>query len=366
MSDQLKKYSLLCPFCKDTINFEITQRELQSLYSSGLAKITIDPHGNPLHIIDVYIDQDELIRGAFPIFGEIETKVSLQNHYITDATSEILPQTGRVQGVTIVPFTISVDNGPLRNYNEEIFFPEVYQNYKIDKKVRSEPVSVDCFLNAFRSAPDNKPIITLLISKRYSEGYNNAVKAKEVLRKENPTKAENVHLIDTKTTGPMMKLMMNKALEMDEEGQSLQEILEYMNWICDKHISFIYVDSLNSLRKSERVGRVTTFFGNLLGLKPIIIENENNNGDLKAFKTVRSKKDAIREITKAIRDQFGYIELIGVIFYGIVIEDAKELFESLNTDSRIEDNDFTLDFIGTGVAIHLSYDLFGISLYPKL
>lgn len=366
LSDQLKKYSLLCPFCKETFSFEITSKELQKKYVSGLAKIIIDKHGSPPHTIEVFIDQDELVRGAFPKFEEIKPELSLQNHYITDSTSEILPETGKIQGIEVLPFTISIDDGPLRRYNEEIFFPEVFEHYRADRKVRSEPVSSRQFIEAFRNAPEGKPVIVLVLSKRYSEGYNNAINALQLFARENPEKAKNVHIIDTKTTGPLIKLMVTKAIEMDKNGSSIEEIIEYMNWIREKHVTYIYVDSLDALRRSERVGKVTTFFGNLLGLKPVIIENENNNGDLKPFKTVRSKRDAIKEITKAIREKFGYVELIGVLIYGIIIDDAEELQEMIRQDSTIEDNDFTIDFIGTGVAIHLSYDVLGVSLYPKL
>ncbi len=366
MTGKKKKYSFLCPFCKEVISFELAEDELKSRYSGGLASIIIEPHGTPPHSVNVYIDKEGLIRSVYSSFEMLEPKVSLQNTYITDATSEINLQEAQALGIQILPFTISIDNSPFKKYNEEIFFPEVYEALITDRSVKSLAVSVESFLNAFRNAPNNKPIIALTISKRYSEGYNNALQAKELFEKEQPEKAKNVIIVDSKTTGPMMKLMITKALELDEKGESLRSILDYLYWISEKHISYIYVDSLTALRKSERVGRVTSFFGNLLGLKPVIIENENNNGDLKAFKTVRSKAEAIKEITKAILKEFGNLELIGVIFYGIIIDDAKQLQETLNSETEAESYDFTMDFIGTGVAIHLSYDLLGISLYPKL
>ncbi len=365
MTDK-KRFSLLCPHCKDNIAFELSVEDLENSYSGETAKITLGSHGNPAHTVDVYIDRDGLVRSAFANFASVESKVSLQNTYITDATSDLNPQEGRAIGVKVVPYTVTIDDSPPKKYNEEIFFSEVYDGLKADKRVKSQPVSVELFLEAFKTSPRDKPIITLTVSQKYSEGYDNAIKAKKILAKEEPSFTRNIHIIDSKTTGPMMKLMINKALEMDEGGQNLDDIIEYLNWMREKHLTYIYVDSLSALRKSERVGRVTSFFGNLLGLKPVIIENENNNGELKPFKTVRSKKAAIQEIVKAIRKQFGYVELVGVIIYGIIIDDALEMQELLKKDSKTEDNDFTMDFIGTGVAMHLSYDVLGISLYPKL
>jgi len=361
-----KRFSLLCPHCKDNIAFELSVEDLEKNYSGETAKISLACHGSPAHIVDVYIDRDGLIRSAFANFTEPILKESLQNTYITDATSDINPQEGLAMGVKVVPFTVSINGGPLKKYNEDIFFSEIYDGMKADKKVKSQPVSVEAFIEAFKTSPREKPVIILTVSQKYSEGYSNAVKAKKIYAKEDPSFTINIHVVDSKTTGPMMKLMLNKAIALDEEGQSISEIIEYLNWIREKHLTYIYVDSLDALRKSERVGRVTTLIGNLLGLKPIIIENENNSGELKPLKTVRSKKAAIKEIVKAIREQFGYVELIGVIFYGIIIDDAIELQEMLKTDSKTEDNDFTMDFIGTGVAMHLSYDVLGIALYPKL
>jgi len=366
LADNIKHYTLLCPYCKKSLSFDLHAKELEEKFSGNLASIILPSHGEPPHTVVAYIDREGLIRSVHSSFELIVPKITLQNHYITDATSEITPEEGENLGITILPFTISIDYSPYRKYNEEIFFPEVYEALLADKRVKSEPVTVDAYLEAFTKAPENKPTILLTISKRYSEGYNNAIRAKELLAKANPNKARKLHIIDTKTTGPMMKLMMNKILQMDEKGETLESILEYLEWMQEKHITYIFVDSLDALRKSERVGRVTTFFGNLFGLRPVIIENENNNGDLKAFKTVRSKADSIKEITKAIKAQFGKMELIGVVFYGIHIDDAIQLRDSLKLEDETKENDFTLDFIGTGVAIHLSYDLLGISLYPKL
>lgn len=367
MTEEKKRFSLLCPHCKENFVFELSVVDLEEKYSGETAKITLASHGSPAHTIDVYIDRDGLVRSAFANFELFEPKyTSLQNTYITDATSELSPQAGEAIGVKVVPFTVSIDDGPIKKYNEEIFFSEIFDGIKANKRIKSQPISVEVFLDILKTSPRDKPVILLTLSQNYSEGYNNAVKAKNVLVKEDPSFANNIHVIDSKTSGPLMKLMLKNAIAMDEEGQSITEILDYLNWICEKHITYIYVDSLKALRRSERVGRVTSFFGNLLGLKPIIIENENSKGDLKAFKTVRSKKDAIKVIAKAIREQFGYVELVGVITHGIIIDDALELQELLKKDSKTEDNDFTMDFIGTGIAIHLSYDLLGISLYPKL
>ena len=256
MSDEVKQYSLLCPFCKEVITFGLKEEDLQSRYSGGLAGVIIPSHGNPPHTIEVYIDREGLIRAAYPQLTVDEAKTSLQNHYITDSTSEITPDEGKALGVVILPFTVTIDDSPQRNYNEEIFFPEIYEHFKADRKVRSQPVSVNAFLTAFREAPRDKQIVVLLVSKRYSEGYNNAMVAKMVLQKEDPEKAEKIHLIDSKTTGPMMRLMMNEVLDLDENGASFDDILDHLKWMSEKHISYIYVDSLDALRRSERVGRI--------------------------------------------------------------------------------------------------------------
>ena len=366
LSEQKKRYSLLCPHCKKNIAFELSTEELSKYYVGETAKITLASHGEPAHSVDVYIDRDELIRSASANFESVQPKLTLQNTYITDGTSVLNPQEGKALGITVIPFTLSINDGPHRKFNEELFFSEVYENLKANNKVKSRPVTTEAYLEAFRNCSPEKPTIVLTISARFSAAYANAQEAKKIFAKERPDIAKNIYIIDSQTSGPMLKLMIIKAIALDEAGQSLEEIIEYLNWIREKHVAYIYIDSLNALRKADRIGRVTTLFGNLLGLKPIIVENENGVGDLKAFKTVRSKKDAIKEIVKAIHNQFGFVELEGVIFYGINIEDAEKIREELIQDSKIEEDDFTMDFVGTGVAVNLSFDILGIALYPKL
>ncbi|MFW9921918.1 MAG: hypothetical protein ACFFDW_01370 [Candidatus Thorarchaeota archaeon] len=65
MDEHIKRFSLLCPFCKEVISFELKEEDLQRRFEGGLACIRVAEHGNPLHALEVYVDKSGQIRGAY-------------------------------------------------------------------------------------------------------------------------------------------------------------------------------------------------------------------------------------------------------------------------------------------------------------
>jgi DegV family protein with EDD domain len=142
------------------------------------------------------------------------------------------------------------------------------------------------------------------MSQKYSEGLTNALQAKKIIAKENPSLAQKIHIMNSKTVGPILKYLIKQIIKFDTEGKKLEEIIGYINHVSNSHRSYVYLDTLKYLRKSNRINRVTAFFGSLLGIKPIIVENLKNQGDLNSIKNVRNKDAGRKEIINLIKQHF--------------------------------------------------------------
>lgn len=365
MSEKKNNRSLLCPFCKKIISFELTVEEIEKRLQGGLASIKIKSHGDPPHSLTIYIDKEGKIRGAYPEIEKVEQKVDRQFNYIIDASCEISPKEAQILGIEVLPYHVVIDRKERKAYNQEIFFADVFDLLDSNKKIGSDPVSVEAFLRAYKNFDKNKPTIVLTMSKKYSQGNNNALKAKKILAKEEPAFARNIRILNSKSVGPVLKFILKTILEMDEQGRTLEEIIGYINFVSNKHRSYVYLDTLKYLRKSNRISGPAAFFGNLLGIKPIIIENLESQGDLHSVKNVRSKEEGMHEIIALIKKQFGRQELAGIVFQGTSEEEAKQFRELLEDELAIDEKDFPIDFIGTAIGMHMGFECLGVALFPK-
>jgi DegV family protein with EDD domain len=364
MTGKEKQFSLLCPFCKDVISFSVSEDEIEKKYKGGLAEFTLDAHGMPKHSLSVYIDKNGMIRGAYPNIEQVIKREDLQCSYVIDATCELTPKEGQYLGIDVLPFFVVAEGEKEKAYGQEIFFPEIFRKIKNGKVVHSEPVPVKAFYDSFDKLPRDKPVLAILTGSNYSKDLENAVSAMKIIRKKEPEFAKKIHIIDSQVAGPLLKKMILDSIEMDREGKSYQEIIAFNNKISKSHRSLIFVETLEYIRRSNRIGKVAGFFGNLLGLKPILIENEDGKGEIGSYKNVRNKTIAYEEMVKAAKKEFGDNKLAGVFFHGVSIDDAIKLRELFVEHLGINKDDFAMEFVGTGIGMHLGFEMMGLSLYP--
>lgn len=89
-------------------------------------------------------------------------------------------------------------------------------------------------------------------------------------------------------------LIAKKACELAEEGKDIDEAFEILEVEKSNYRTYATVGSLNWLKKAGRVKASAAFFGNLLGVKPIIIQD--TRGTNYAYKKVKGRKTSLDEI----------------------------------------------------------------------
>lgn len=108
---------------------------------------------------------------------------------------------------------------------------------------------------------------------------------------------------DSKITSMPMGHMVEAALDLNDEGQSLDEILAHIDRIRDNTYAYLIVDDLNNLVRGGRLTNGAALIGSLLKIKPILTFSE---GKIVLFeKSVQVKKHLlelkkllVEEITK--------------------------------------------------------------------
>lgn len=144
-------------------------------------------------------------------------------------------------------------------------------------------------------------ILHISFSSALSGGCNNVMAGARELCEENPE--AKIIVIDTLNASLGEGMFVMKAVQMKEEGKTIDEIA---SWLEDNKMAFCVrftVDDLNHLQRGGRISKTTAFIGSMMGIKPILYINEE--GQLVPLTTARGKKKSLSTIFNNMIESMG-------------------------------------------------------------
>jgi len=160
--------------------------------------------------------------------------------------------------------------------------------------------------------------------------------AKELLAK-SEYKGRRIAVVDSLISGYAQGYMGAYARKLENEGMSLNEIEAWLNENRLRFNQFAAVANLKYLKMAGRVSASSAFFGNLFGVKPILISD--TKGMNFAVKKIKGRKASLEEIAKDTVEATEDIEN-AIIFIGHICDEegakyAKEEILKLATPKEI-------------------------------
>lgn len=215
---------------------------------------------------------------------------------ITDSSSDMLSLDGIPFGVT--PLKIVTDkkeyvDTPNLNVDEMV---EDLFGYK--GKSSSSCPNADEWLTAF---DDAQYIFCITITATLSGSYNAACIAKKMYEEQHPDR--EVFVINSLSTGPEMKLIVEKIKELIENGKAFEEIGEEINLYTQKTGLIFMLESMKNLANNGRVSHLAAKAAGLLGIR--VVGKASDVGDLQPLDKARGEQKAITSIINRMREE-GY------------------------------------------------------------
>ncbi|WP_252501851.1 DegV family protein [Sporosarcina sp. Marseille-Q4943] len=132
-----------------------------------------------------------------------------------------------------------------------------------------------------------------------------------------------ITFIDSKSVSYGITGLIEKGMELQSEGASVQEIKEKLGKMTGTLKNYIYIGQLEQLYKGGRMTGVQFFLGSLLKVKPII--QITTDGKLEAIEKVRSEKKALQYLVDKVAE--GHPKGNGKVYLmqGNVPEQAEQL-----------------------------------------
>ena len=220
----------------------------------------------------------------------------------------------------------------------------------------SVPSAGDILQTYKKIAKKGVKIISLHISSKLSGILSTANTAKNMF------KNAEVHLFDSLTASGGLALQVIAAAKMAKEGESIKNILNRLKIIRDRIETFAILDTLEYLKRGGRIGKVESFLGSILNIKPII---KVIDGELRPFAKSRSISKAIDTVLENIKKKIKENVPIEIaIMHTNALKKAEELerkiLEKFNCKEII-----TL-VAGPAIATHTGPGGVGISYYPVI
>ena len=195
----------------------------------------------------------------------------------------------------VAPITISTDN---KHYVD---------NQKLDVRLMSDDLakykgvshtacpSVGSWLDCYEGFDE---IFVITLTGAMSGTYNSAMTAKGIYEEENEN--VKVHVFDSLSTGPEMRLLIEKLKEMIEEDLTFEEIVEkgqdYLN-----HTRLFF--ALKSLHNFAMNGRVSKAVASAIGVLNIsIFATASEEGTIQQISKCRGEKKVVKSMIEHLED----------------------------------------------------------------
>ncbi|MGN0812933.1 MAG: DegV family protein [Candidatus Coproplasma sp.] len=219
---------------------------------------------------------------------------------VTDSCSDLGKDVRESLGIDYVQMNIVYDGKELpASLDWDLYTPaELYNIMRGGTRVTTNQVPVQTFNTAFtKYLEEGKDIIYIGCSSALSGSVNTGKVVADELAEKYPD--NKIYVIDSLNSCLGEGLMTIDAAKMREEGKSAEEVAAYIEANKLKYQQFAAVDDLTYLKRAGRVKASAAFFGNLFGVKPILVSNRL--GENLAVKKIKGRRNSLDELVNMVK-----------------------------------------------------------------
>lgn len=234
---------------------------------------------------------------------------------------------------------------------------ELYEIMRDGNRVMTAQVSVEEFRRIFEEyLKQEMDIVYIGCSSKQSGSVNTGYVASKKFMEKYP--GRKIVCIDSLNASMGEGMLAIEAAKMANAGASADEIEAHILAVRKKVNQYVTVHSLDALKRAGRVKGSAAFFGNLMGVKPIIIADVN--GDQAAYKKVKGRQKSFEEIVALLKSTM--IEPENQVVYLTHADCEKEEIDALAEliKKEIPCKDVEIGYIGPIIGASIGPDAVGI------
>ena len=174
----------------------------------------------------------------------------------------------------------------------------LYELMRNGERITTAQVSIEEFQRIFdKYISEGFDIIYIACSSKQSGSVNTGYVVAQKILADNPD--VKIACIDSQNASLGVGMIAIEAAKLVQEGKSFEEVVERVMAVRKTVNQYVTVNSLTALKRAGRVKGPAAFFGNLLGVKPILISDKN--GTQAAYKKVKGRQASFAEIVAMLK-----------------------------------------------------------------
>lgn len=211
---------------------------------------------------------------------------------VTDSTSCMTREYVEKNDIKVMQILVDFDGTVIR----EGFQGEYEESYKLlqacDDFPKTSQPPIGEFEAVFKNAIENNgEVIAIMVSSKTSGSYNTALMAAHILE------SDKISVIDSETSGPNLKVLVERANELANDNKSRSDIVKIIEKE-KKHMSVnMTFETLDYIEKAGRLSHSKKVIVNMLNIKPIIGVID---GTIQIVGRSRGKNKAIKQMISDI------------------------------------------------------------------
>lgn len=248
----------------------------------------------------------------------------------TDSNSDVLPEDIQKYGIPVIPQYYAFGDvvyGDEKNMSPKEFY-ETMRKGELPKSMANNPAVIHDKFEAVLK--EGKDILHIAFSGALSGSCNNVRMVAQELLEEYPDR--KILIFDSLNASLGEGVSVYRAVELKEQGKSMEEIYEILIEERDHVNVWFTVDDLHHLQRGGRVSKTTAIVGSMINIKPLL--RVTVSGELKSDGTVRGRKKALKTLVSNMEktldtEHFGKDRIVAIL-HGDCMEDALAVKEMVN------------------------------------
>ena len=240
---------------------------------------------------------------------------------VTDSAADVPSELAQRLDITVLPCYVIFGSEVYRD-GVDLTAREFY-----DKLARSSilPTTsqppLGLFVETYQNLlQESEGIVSIHIASTLSSIFNAARVAADALS------AAPIVVVDSQQLSMGAGWQVIMAAQAAQEGHTLAEVVYLLQAIRPRARAAATLDSLEHVRRSGRISRVTALMGTALRVKPLL---QIATGEVAAIATVRTRRKALRRLAEFMPAQGAFKELC--VAHADAAEAAQEVVERLST-----------------------------------
>ena len=213
---------------------------------------------------------------------------------ITDTSALFTPEEGKTMGIEVLPLCVTIGDWEGRDLLMDM--PKFYGYIKDGHLPQSSQPPVGEVIDAYEKYAGKK-ILNIAMADGLSGTYMSAAGAAASM-----DNSDDIVVINTKTLCGPHRYIVEKAIKMQKDGASFEEVCDWVRYAADNNESFLIPQDFGYLKRGGRLTPMAATLGTILKLKPIMTQTPDGR-QLEKLGVKRTMKAALAEVVERLKEK---------------------------------------------------------------